>query len=300
MKELSVQEDDIFMITPEVVTRRICTGQEELGLDHLDQDFELAQYVLECLKDEEELNSSNENSVSNQKVLFRGESTGSIVRCKRKSHDPYISPIDSKKKLCVRKEWSKEEDEELAKALSKYCADHSLSMTQLDQVNWKQLPKYANKNILMRSTKQIRERYMFTLNPLNNRKPWSLEEDCKLIKIHKTHGNCWNKIAKEMNAGRTEKAARVRYQALRKCQTKLFFPKHDEALKELNKQCHGDMTLIQQEFTNKFPINSKKSKSALINRIGELNQGYIQQKLLRELKEGSPYQIFAQNLFVEL
>lgn len=84
--------------------------------------------------------------------------------------------------------WTKEEDQKLLEAVSKY-GPH----------NWGLISKLIG----TRTGKQCRERWIIHHDPSYNRDEWSKEEDQLLIDLQSKYGNKWSVIAKNMNSRST-------------------------------------------------------------------------------------------------
>jgi hypothetical protein len=71
----------------------------------------------------------------------------------------------------------------------------------------------------IRTSKQIRERWTNKLDPSISSRPWSADEDKKLIETHKAEGNSWAAIAKLL-PGRVPDGVKTRYKTLHRRQQK--------------------------------------------------------------------------------
>lgn len=100
----------------------------------------------------------------------------------------------------IKGAWSQEEDEKLKNFIKRFGK------------NWSLISKYMP----TRSGKQIRDRYLNTLDPTLLREKFSQEEDNKIIELYKKYGSSWSIIAKEFH-GRTGDMIKNRfYSSLKK------------------------------------------------------------------------------------
>jgi myb proto-oncogene protein len=70
-----------------------------------------------------------------------------------------------------------------------------------------------------RSARQLRERWIYYLDPQFDKKPFSEEEDRILIEGHIRFGNRWKKISTELIPNRTDISLRNRFHQIQKGKT---------------------------------------------------------------------------------
>ena len=145
--------------------------------------------------------------------------------------------------------WSKEEDIKL-KYLYKIFGN-----------NWSKISKLMPE----RTGKQIRDRYLNSLDENLNKNQFSKEEDLKIISFYKIYGNSWVKIAKKLN-GRTGDMVKNRYySSLKKIiENDIYFNKGKRKTNFLkkkrirnNKKCKND-DKISNMYNNKMKNNNIK------------------------------------------
>jgi hypothetical protein len=104
-------------------------------------------------------------------------------------------------KIYDKKKFSRDEDEKLIKLVS-----------ILGQNRRKEIAKLFPD----RSVRQLRERWIFYLNPSVDRTPFTPEEDHILLDNQQKFGNLWKFISKELLPNRTPIALRNRFHQLQR------------------------------------------------------------------------------------
>lgn len=92
--------------------------------------------------------------------------------------------------------WSPEEDAQV------------IALVAQIGIKWTQIGKIIGD----RTGKQVRERYLYTLNPDINKDEWTKEEDARLISLYDKIGNRWKQIATYL-PGRTENQIKNRFKS---------------------------------------------------------------------------------------
>ena len=98
------------------------------------------------------------------------------------------------KKGIVKGNWKKEEDEKLLELYKKYGK------------NWSKI----SKEMKTRTGKQIRDRFLNSLDERVIKRKFNNDEDEKIMKLYKKYGNCWSFIAKFLK-GRTGDMVKNRF-----------------------------------------------------------------------------------------
>jgi len=128
-------------------------------------------------------------------------------------------------------------------------------------INWKYIKDHA---LPTRTTRQIRERYLYCLSPDIKKSGFSPEEDKIILSMQLEFGNCWAHIARQLD-GRTEHAVKTRHKSLSNKIEKLFSPEADVHLLELARKYNSDWNIISKYF-------SGHSKLHLMTRFQQLTQ----------------------------
>jgi hypothetical protein len=108
----------------------------------------------------------------------------------------------------ISERWMKVVDPALVKGSWTRYEDETIVdfVTRCGTKNWTKLAELLPGRI----GKQCRERWRNHLDPLNNKEPWSPEEDALLIQLHEQYGNHWVKIATMMK-GRSDNHIKNRW-----------------------------------------------------------------------------------------
>ena len=100
----------------------------------------------------------------------------------------------------IKGSWGKEEDSKLLSLYEKYGR------------NWAAISKEMHN----RTGKQIRDRFLNSLDTKYKRGKFSEEEDKMILKYHKIHGNQWTKIAKRIKTRTGDMIKNRFYSSLKK------------------------------------------------------------------------------------
>ena len=148
----------------------------------------------------------------------------------------------------VKGTWKKEEDSKLLSLYEKYGN------------NWAAI----SKEMPHRTGKQIRDRFLNSLDTKYNKGKFSKEEDKMILKYHKIYGNKWSKIAKKMKTRTGDMVKNRFYSSLKR-----KLQKNKKLLKEKRKLS----TKIYQNYNNfnKNNYKIKEKESIEINKTNDIN-----------------------------
>ena len=132
--------------------------------------------------------------------------------------------------------WKKEEDEKLLKLYKKYGK------------NWAKI----SKEMRSRTGKQIRDRFLNSLDETIRKRKFTQKEDKEIIKLYKIYGNSWSSIAKHLN-GRTGDMVKNRF--------------YSRLNKIINENDNENFNNNENENDNKKENETIESYNKIINQI---------------------------------
>lgn len=147
-----------------------------------------------------------------------------------------------------RSKWTPEEDRKLLKGVSIYGTKNWILVAGM---------------VPPRTAKQCRERYTGQLDPRLNHESWSFREDCTLIGLHQSFGNCWAKIASFI-PGRSANCVKNRYKFIMKKnpQLSLAYLRSGDSIFLRKKRSAAKKKTIPQIETNRFMDNETTQNSS--------------------------------------
>ena len=151
----------------------------------------------------------------------------------------------------IKGTWKKEEDSRLLSLYEKYGK------------NWAAI----SKEMPHRTGKQIRDRFLNSLDTTYKRGKFSEEEDKLILKYHKIYGNKWSQIAKKMKARTGDMVKNRFYSSLKR---KLL---NNKSLLNKKRKLSTSKYKIYPVYNNFNKNNSKikKKKSIEIDKINDIN-----------------------------
>ena len=139
----------------------------------------------------------------------------------------------------IKGPWKKEEDSRLLSLYEKYGK------------NWAAI----SKEMPHRTGKQIRDRFLNSLDTRYNKRKFSKEEDKMILKYHKIYGNKWSEIAKKLKARTGDMVKNRFYSSLkRKLQN------NKELLKKKRKLSKNNSKIKKKEFIEIDKLNDINDK----------------------------------------
>jgi hypothetical protein len=136
--------------------------------------------------------------------------------------------------------WTEEEDEQLIKFIKKFGK------------NWSLISKYMSS----RSGKQIRDRYLNTLDPNILKEKFTSEEDDKILECYSKFGSQWSKIAKQLPRRTGDMIKNRFYSSLRK---KIHSEDYRKSLK-IKKSINQNNIKDEDESLHNDRLNSRNLK----------------------------------------
>ena len=149
----------------------------------------------------------------------------------------------------IKGAWDKEEDNKLLSLYEKYGK------------NWAAI----SKEMPHRTGKQIRDRFLNSLDSKFERGKFTEEEDQAIIKYYKNYGNSWAKIAKKLKTRTGDMVKNRFYSSLKKTifKSKTLLKRKRERNSTQTKQAKIEEKINNYEMNNKTNSKEKKTKNII-------------------------------------
>ena len=157
----------------------------------------------------------------------------------------------------IKGAWDKEEDNKLLSLYEKYGK------------NWAAI----SKEMPHRTGKQIRDRFLNSLDSKFERGKFTEEEDQAIIKYYKNYGNSWAKIAKKLKTRTGDMVKNRFYSSLKKTifKSKTLLKRKRERNSTQTKQAKIEEKINNYEMNNKTNSKEKKTKNIIWKEKEKIN-----------------------------
>ena len=173
----------------------------------------------------------------------------------------------------IKGAWDKEEDNKLLSLYEKYGK------------NWAAI----SKEMPHRTGKQIRDRFLNSLDSKFERGKFTEEEDQAIIKYYKNYGNSWAKIAKKLKTRTGDMVKNRFYSSLKKTifKSKTLLKRKRERNSTQTKQAKIEEKINNYEMNNKTNSKEKKTKNIICKEKVEKKEKKEVSKFIEDIKESS-------------
>ena len=173
----------------------------------------------------------------------------------------------------IKGAWDKEEDNKLLSLYEKYGK------------NWAAI----SKEMPHRTGKQIRDRFLNSLDSKFERGKFTEEEDQAIIKYYKNYGNSWAKIAKKLKTRTGDMVKNRFYSSLKKTifKSKTLLKRKRERNSTQTKQTKIEEKINNYELNNKTNSKEKKTKNIICKEKVEKKEKKEVSKFIEDIKESS-------------
>ena len=171
----------------------------------------------------------------------------------------------------IKGAWDKEEDNKLLSLYEKYGK------------NWAAI----SKEMPHRTGKQIRDRFLNSLDSKFERGKFTEEEDQAIIKYYKNYGNSWAKIAKKLKTRTGDMVKNRFYSSLKKTifKSKTLLKRKRERNSTQTKQAKIEEKINNYEMNNKTNSKEKKTKNIICKEKVEKKEKKEVSKFIEDIKE---------------